>query len=64
MNAPSFAFEGLMERGSLAALLDATGASSTLSPRPLLGAAAAGLPPAMRPAGFTIRSLHVGQRKR
>ena len=44
MNAPSFAFEGLMERGSLAALLDATGTSSTLSPRPLLGAAALAVP--------------------
>lgn len=38
------AFEGRMKKGSLAALLDSTGATSPISPRPLLGAADLSVP--------------------
>jgi hypothetical protein len=45
MSPVSLAFEGTMARPQLAALLDATGVSSPMSPRPLLGAAALAVPP-------------------
>jgi hypothetical protein len=44
MSPVSLAFEGTMARPQLAALLDASGASSPISPRPLLGAAALAVP--------------------
>lgn len=57
MTAPKFAFEGRMERGSLAALLDSTGASSPISPRPLLGAAALAVPQVSPAFGQAARIL-------
>lgn len=44
MSPVPLAFEGRMSRQELAALLDSTGASSPISPRPLLGAASLAVP--------------------